>query len=515
MRVPSGSLKTRTALAMALLGVTILSVNAALLVLRARDELRSEVNRKAEIFAVLATPQICSAYETYYRSGFYRFREIMLDLLRRAPDAARIQVADVEGNVLSDSKRLDEAPQDEAGLSAERIEEPALLQALRGLEPTTLHASEKGFVIVAPNVESWGRHRFSVVYQFSYDSVTPQLQRQVRLTVVLTLLSILLAAGLGLALASRVTRPLAELTRGVREVAGGRFDQPLEVHAIDEIRALADSVNNMASRLQANLDDLAESNRRLAKANEELREVDRLKSDILANVSHELRTPLTTASGYVEYLGLGSLGALAPRQSEVIAVVRRNLERLARTVDLLLESSRLEVGRLRVEPTVFDLRELAASIGTGLSAALRQRKLQLDLHIPDDLPPVWADRDRIAQVLENLLVNALKFTPPGGHIGVVASAEAGSERVSVSVEDSGVGIPAQHVARIFERFYQADPSSTRRFAGVGLGLAIVKSILDAHGSQIDVVSEEGRGTRFSFTLPRAGAPVLEAPAPAV
>jgi two-component system sensor histidine kinase VicK len=184
-------------------------------------------------------------------------------------------------------------------------------------------------------------------------------------------------------------------------------------------------------------------------------------------------------------------------------VVQRNLERLAKSINALLDYSRMETGRLALNVQPFGLAQLVEQIVTTLRSELERKGISFGSRVPADLPPVIADRERISQVIENLVINALKFTPEGGRITVDASrcSLAGRPAAEIVVSDTGIGIPEGQIGKVFTRFHQVDGSSTRRFGGVGLGLAIVKSILDAHGSAIAVESEVGRGTTFRFSLP--------------
>jgi signal transduction histidine kinase len=307
----------------------------------------------------------------------------------------------------------------------------------------------------------------------------------------------------GVTLATRITRPVEELTAGAQDIAEGHFDRRLSIRSSDEIHILAETFNHMTERLKENVEQLEESNRKLAGVNEELKELDRMKSDLLANVSHELRTPLTAIKGYTDYVLDRKLGPITDKQEKGFVVVRRNLERLSRTINALLDFSRLEMGRVSVSLQPFELGPLADSILAGLRAELERNGLVARAELAPDLPQVIGDRDKISQVLENLVVNALKFTPSGGRITISACREPGATRpvAQIVVADTGIGIPADQIAKIFKRFHQVDGSTTRRFGGVGLGLAIVKSILEAHGTAIRVESEEGKGTRFRFVLP--------------
>ena len=228
-----------------------------------------------------------------------------------------------------------------------------------------------------------------------------------------------------------------------------------------------------------------------------------MKSDLLANVSHELRTPLTAIKGYTDYILEGKLGPIGEKQERGLVVIQRNLERLSRSINALLDFSTMDVGRISLNLQPFALPLLVEQIHQTLRSELERKQLRFETELPRELRPVIADRDKLAHVLENLVINAIKFTPQSGLIRISARREdtRGKGAVEVSVSDTGIGIPEDQIGKIFNRFHQVDGTTTRRFGGVGLGLAIVRSILDAHGAAIKVESREGQGTTFRFWLP--------------
>jgi signal transduction histidine kinase/DNA-binding response OmpR family regulator len=507
MALRLNSLKTRTALAITLVVVVTLVTNAVYLILSKRAELRKDIETRAELFAKLSRAPICVGFDTYYSSGFYKFRELMRDHLRLNGDVERILIINVNGKILFDSRELDDAgAQDEGG--AERlIEDPVRLENIKKLEVTYLrghdeHGQER-LEIIAPYIEDWGRHRLSVAYYVSYANLRPGIVRLIYTTAGLTLASILLSVLVAVALASRITRPLEELTGGAQGIAEGHFDRRLAIRSNDEIQILAETFNYMTERLKENVEQLEESNKKLAMVNEELKELDRMKSDLLANVSHELRTPLTAIKGYTDYILDRKLGPIADKQEKGLLVVQRNLERLSKSINALLDFSRMDVGRIALNIQPFSLSQLVDSIAQTLRSEFEKKRLAFKAALEPDLPLVIADREKLSQVLENLVINALKFTPEGGRITLraVRVQSGGRPAVEISVSDTGIGIPQDQLAKIFNRFHQVDGSTTRRFGGVGLGLAIVKSILDAHGTSVAVESEETAGTTFRFVLP--------------
>jgi len=507
MALRLNSLKTRTALAIASMIVAILVVNAFYLILTKRTELRRDIENRARLFAQLTRTPVCVGYDLYYASGFYKFRELMRDHLRLNPDVERILIVNVNGKILFDSNELDEANPRGEGEVERHITDPDRLEYIKKLETTSLPGRDETgaerLEIVAPYIEDWGRHRLSVLYYVSYRNLRPSIVRLLYTTLGLTLFSIVPSVLMAAWLATRITRPLEELTSGAQRIADGDFDRRLTIRSNDEIQILSETFNYMTERLKLNVEQLEESNKKLAMVNEELKELDRMKSDLLANVSHELRTPLTAIKGYTDYILDRKLGAITEKQEKGLLVVQRNLDRLSKSINALLDFSRMDVGRIVLNIQPFSLSLLTESILTTLRSELEKKRLAFASEVDPDLPAVIGDRDKISQVLENLVINALKFTPEGGRItiGATRNQAGGRPAVEVRVADTGIGIPQDQLGKIFNRFHQVDGSTTRRFGGVGLGLAIVKSILDAHGTTVSVDSAEGRGTTFRFTLP--------------
>ena len=503
------SLQTRTALAIVSVIVVSLTLNGLYLIVRQRSEVRTKIEKEALNFAELTKAPICTAYNDFYESGFYKFSELIKDRMRRNPDVERIMIVNMNGEIVFDSDEMEDALSPQPVPAPRRtIHEPERLEAVKRLEPTSLSTrgpnGEPGLEIIAPYLEEWGRHELSVIYQVTYSrTLQPAIRRLILTTGGLTLASVLAAVGVAIALARRITRPVAQLTAGAQELAEGHFDRRLNIRSGDELQILAEAFNHMTSRLKENVGELEESNKKLAGVNEELKELDRMKSDLLANVSHELRTPLTAIKGYTDYILERKLGDITDKQEKGLVVVQRNLERLSRTIGALLDFSRMDIGRITLNLQRFSMASLVEQIHTTVRSELDKKRLRFQSVVEGDLPALIADREKLSAVIENLVINAIKFTPEGGSITVEAGRVPGAERptAEIRVSDSGIGIPRDQIGKIFNRFHQVDGTTTRRFGGVGLGLAIVKSILDAHGAAIHVESEEGKGTIFHFRLP--------------
>jgi signal transduction histidine kinase len=236
----------------------------------------------------------------------------------------------------------------------------------------------------------------------------------------------------------------------------------------------------------------------LAGAYDALRELDRMKSELVQNISHELRTPLTFIKGYLELLQDGDMGELTDEQTAALDIVATKASLLSRLVDDIIT---LQYSREQVQFRPLSLADVGLNALRTAQVSAAQAQIALRDEIPADLPPVLGDEQRLGQVFDNLLSNALKFSDPGGMVTVRMVEESGSIRTEI--EDQGIGIPADKLERIFDRFYQVDGSTTRRFGGTGLGLAIVKQIIESHGGQIGVRSKQGEGSCFHFTIPKA------------
>jgi signal transduction histidine kinase len=217
-------------------------------------------------------------------------------------------------------------------------------------------------------------------------------------------------------------------------------------------------------------------------------------------VSHELRTPLHSIKGFVDIILMGKTGALTELQRDFLTTVKESTTNLQRLIDDLLEFSRMEAGRVKLEPEEISLHDITDGIIERLSPLAVEGQLNLVNEIPSDLGTIEADPMRIEQVLTNLVSNAIKFTPENGSVTV--SSQDLDDQVQVSVRDTGIGIPKEEQPHIFQRFYQVDGSATRSYRGAGLGLTICKFIIEYHRGSIWVDSEIGQGSTFSFLLPK-------------
>ncbi len=254
---------------------------------------------------------------------------------------------------------------------------------------------------------------------------------------------------------------------------------------------------------QRNLEVMVEKRTgELSQVTERLRELDQLKSEFVSRVSHELRGPLTVMHTNLAVLLERMAGPITGEQKDLLESCQSNIDRLARLVDNVLDLSRIESGRIELCADHVDPAQVMRSVVSYYQPIARERAIELAGEIDGAVDgPVWADADKMHQVLINLVDNALKFTPRGGTVRVSVKPEGGAVRFAVT--DSGVGVPDPDRERIFEPFVQGRPAVGSKRRGAGLGLAIARSLVELHGGTLELSSAEGRGSTFAFTIPRA------------
>ena len=296
-----------------------------------------------------------------------------------------------------------------------------------------------------------------------------------KLVITMSAIAIVLVVVTSFLITRRITRPLAILMEKTKEISKGVFDDHLDIPSPPEISELTRAFNSMCDKLKA---------------------VDKMKSDFYSSMSHELRTPLTSIKEGISLLRDGAGGAIPDKQKRLLAILSEESKRLIDLVSSLLDLSKMEAGMMTYIYEPGSLAPLIERATTEMTPLIEAGKITLEKEIDEKLPVIKIDRERILQVLRNLIGNSVKFTPEGGRVRVVARLV--NREVEVSVSDTGPGIKRENLTTIFEKFHQA---SSNHIKGTGLGLAIVKHVIAAHGGRVWAESKPGEGSSFVFVLP--------------
>lgn len=338
------------------------------------------------------------------------------------------------------------------------------------------------------------RYLYIVLHRSENDAGAMRLRAEYALGegVGVLLLAAILAVSLSIFVVRLLTRRLASLDDAMRqfETAHGGAMPRSSIDGIDTGDEI-DRLTAIFRRLAAQVEEHVRA----------LQSTDSMRRDVLANVSHDLRTPLSTLRAHLEALDLKSSTLSMAEQCDYLAIALRQTQRLSRLVEQLIEAAKLDAAQVTMRAEPFSLADLAQDVVQKFALAAQEHEVHFDLQVPQRLPWVLADVALIERVLDNLIENALRHSPRGGRVGIALT--AGDGRIAVQVTDAGPGLMPDQVARIFERFYRADPSRSGETGHAGLGLSIVKSILELHGTTISVEGRPGLGARFYFSLPVA------------
>jgi histidine kinase len=287
--------------------------------------------------------------------------------------------------------------------------------------------------------------------------------------------SVFAALLVSLFLSRRIVAPVRDLTDASQRLSDGHYDERVQVNGSDEIAQLAARFNQMAAQLE---------------------QVESMRRQLIGDVTHELRTPLTSIKGYME----GLVDGVLPATPETFNQIHHEADRLSRLVDDLQELSRVEAKAYTLDFRPVTVSNLVQTTVKRLSPQATAKRTRLHSSLPADLPHIQADEDRITQVLVNLVANAIQYTPEDGDVTI--SAARHTDEIHISVQDTGIGIPPEHLANLFTRFYRVDKSRSRNAGGgSGIGLTIARHLVEAHGGRIWAESAgEGQGSTFSFSL---------------
>jgi two-component system phosphate regulon sensor histidine kinase PhoR len=395
---------------------------------------------------------------------------------------------DEQGDVLADS----DVPFSEISGVQNHLSRPEIQDAKRyGIGHDIRHSVtvDRNFLYMAKVVkQSMQKIGFSklkyIRLSFPLEEVQAQIG-QIRSIVIIVACGVLLViVAVSIVVSRRITKPMTKIAQGVKQIRSGDLDAQLVISSNDEIGLVAHAINELVQKLKSDIIQLKKS--------------EHVRSQFLGNVSHELRTPIFAVQGYLETLLNGAVDDPSVNRS-FLEKAQSNLSRLNALLEDLINISQIESGEMKMSFRYFHINEFLESVAKEFEtlAANRNVVLQLSLSSSAD-DEAFGDKERLRQVLNNLISNAINYNKPMGD--VVLSSEKVANGIQITIKDTGVGIPVEHLSRIFERFYRVDSDRSRALGGTGLGLAIVKHIVEAHGSHVEVESMVGNGSVFCFVL---------------
>jgi len=394
----------------------------------------------------------------------------------------RITVIDEHGNVLADSEK-------DPSQMANHKDRPEVITAMEtGFGQSTRPSETLGYNMKYVAVSAKDGNRILGIVRFALPLSEVQLQIRFIYRVVLfgALAAVLIALTAAYFISRSITSPIALMKETAQRIAKGDFSKKVRIKSRDELGELAESLNTMADELQQKM--------------ENLRRMDRVRTDFVANVTHELKTPLTLIKGYIETLEDKAIND-KEKARKFVSIIKEHTNRLENIISDLLTLSELELSRDSITKIEFDLKALIDDVVLGFGHALAAKKQNLSVNSKGSVLKIKADPNKIEQVLVNLIDNAIKYTSQAGEI--VVSLLEQQDQFTVTIEDNGIGIPSEHLDRVFERFYRVDKARSRQLGGTGLGLSIAKHIVLAHKGKINIESQTNTGTTISVILPKA------------
>jgi two-component system phosphate regulon sensor histidine kinase PhoR len=442
--------------------------------LRLRDHFEQKISAELKSNAVL----VADILEEDLAED--KFEEILQQTSQLADKLdLRITVIEKGGRVLGDSEQQPSLMENHS----DRIE---VIEAIKtGFGQSTRFSDTLGINMkyVAVRVDQGERILGIVRFALPLSRVQPEIRIIYRVVLFGTIAAVIIALIVAYFISRSITLPIRQVKETARQIAKGDFSRRVRIKSKGELGELAESLNTMADELQQKM--------------ENLKRLDRVRTDFVANVSHELKTPLTLIKGYVETLQSKAIDD-KEKAARFISIIKEHSDRLGYMIDDLLSLSELELSKDCVNRSKLDLKEIIDEISLGFGQALAEKKQSLTMSTKGDDFSIQADRNKIEQVFVNLIDNSIKYTKESGQIEVMLHEQ--SQTVCVTVQDNGIGIPKEHRDRVFERFYRVDKARSRELGGTGLGLSIVKHIVLAHNGKIAIESEPNKGTNVSVTF---------------
>ncbi len=462
-------LRLKFAIVIVVLLALIFGIMAAVLIRQDSKSLRNDLNTKSKLFASLATTPIGNSYLTYQDSGQIKITQQIQSFTDLNQEISNVAVIDTTGKVVFNQHESQRVQVNEQSASTF----------------TPIFDTKNGIVerIVVPLIEDNGSHRYNLVYFVSSASVEATIHS--------TEMSILWFAILGLLASIVITylltnwlfvRPIGQVSQQALAISAGHFDKQIEVKSRDEVGDLAKAVNTMAQSLEADI--------------VKLREVDRLKSEFMMITSHNLRTPLTIINGYLEMLNKFEVDEKLRKILNTIAV---SCKRLGAFAEDILTISQVEAGENVLQPAATKLSSLIQALADDFKVLATQKDINFSAAIELTEQQANISPPHVRSAMWNLLDNALKFTPAEGHIKL--EARAIGQEAEISITDSGIGIAAEELPKLFTKFHRSTSTWKYDYEGTGIGLYSAKLIIDGLGGDIKVNSQPGQGSTFTVILP--------------
>lgn len=484
------SFKVKLISALSLIIILVFSLMGIFMTVSRLKELHSEILAEANIFVRLSYDKIGDSFIHYYKNAFFKFRSMVIEQMALNRDLRNIQIIDLDGKIWYDLKRYEEGELSPFQLIV--TDDEFVLNNLKKME-INIHTDDE-VCIIAPYIDEYGVHNYSVVYYFSIERLKGELVSAIGNSILVAVSTIVLSIILSVIVSNRITGHLLALSEGARRISEGDFNNLIDIKTGDEFEDLAAAFNYMTVRIREHIWQLND----LVK---ELEKRDTQKTQFLANISHELRTPLTASMGYVDYLKKEKLGPLNQEQKHSIEVVWRNLERLNKEIHSLLQVSKFALEGIKLKYEVFQVPEIIENIIDNLRPEINYKRLSFKKTL--NATGIYGDKENLHTVFENLINNSIKFADPNTEIEIVSNniLDNNQEYFQFKISNRGKKIPEDQLEKIFEPFYQVDVSSSRKYGGIGLGLSIVKNIIEAHQGKIWAESREGLNV-FYFLIPQ-------------
>jgi len=448
--------------------------------LKLRDEFERKITEELQSNAVLVGDILKHELQAADQQAIQQKTEMLVNKL-----GLRITVIDRQGTVLGDSE-------EDPSVMVNHGDRPEVIEAMTDGFGQSIRLSDTlnydmKYVAVRVDGIPGDRNEPLGTVRLALPLSEVQLQMQLIYKAVLfgAITTLIIALTIAYFASRSITSPIRDMQEIAQRISRGDFSKKIKIRSKDELGDLARSLNIMSEELQQKIDNL--------------KRMDRMRTDFVANVSHELKTPLTLIKGYIETLEDRAIDD-KEKARKFISIIKEHAERLGNIIDDLLSLSELELSKDGIEKTELDLKNLIDEVTLGFGHALDAKKQSLDIDVRGDGFRMKADRDRIEQLFVNLIDNAVKYTKETGRIQVSLTEQR--DTISVTVEDNGIGIPKEHLDRVFERFYRVDKARSRQLGGTGLGLGIAKHIVLAHKGEIHIESEFNKGTKVSVTLPK-------------